>query len=160
MNNKNGFTLIELLAVIVVLAIVAVLAVSTVLPLGTEAREKAFRLEATNAVGSAEIALEAYNLGDFKFDGSSTAKCYNTTTKKMCYTIDSLIDLQYYDMDKGTFSGKVEIDLTDRKNPGYTLYFKKNDEFRFVNLKYKDYSKNGEIDNDTWSESYETCSCN
>ncbi len=160
--NKNGFTLIELLAVIVVLAIVATLAISSVLPLGTEAREKAFRLEATNAVKSAEMAKEAYDLGTFKLDTSNVNSCYNPSTKKMCFTISSLVDLQYYDLDeedKETFKGRVDINLTDRKNPVYTLYFKKNDEFRFVGLTTKNYTENGELDNAAWQDSYESCTC-
>ena len=161
--NKKGFTLIELLAVIVVLAIVLVLAVSTVLPLGNEAREKALRLEATNAVESAETAYNTYKLGEFKFTENATDKCYNSSTKTMCFTVASLIDLGYYDLeddDKENFKGKVVLDLTDSKNPSYTLYFKKNDEFRFVGLKRKNFTKKGELDNDAWQESYENCSCN
>ena len=45
-------------------------------------------------------------------------------------------------------------------NPTYTLYFKKNDEFRFVGLKFNDYTEDGELDNDDWEASYESCSCN
>ena len=162
MNNKKGFTLIELLAVIVVLAIVATLAISSMLPLGTEAREKAFRLEATNAVKSAKSAKETYDLGNLNLDSTNTDSCYNSTTKKMCFTIASLIDLGYYNLDeddKETFKGHIDIDLANSKKPKYTLYFKKNDEFRFVGLEHTNYDKNGEIDNDVWNESYESCSC-
>ena len=154
--NKNGFTLIELLAVIVVLAIVTALAMTTVLPLGGEAREKAFRVEATNAIKSATTAYEMYNLGQIKLDNSSTDKCYNSTTKNMCFTIDSLIDLGYYDMEKGTFTGSVIINTS---NDEYTLNLKKNDEFHFVGYNFKDYSKQGEINNEDWQETYNSCSC-
>ena len=160
--NKNGFTLIELLAVIVVLAIVATWAISSVLPLGTEAREKAFRLEATNGVESAEKAKETYDLGGLKLETTNVNSCYNPSTKIMCFTVSSLVDLQYYDLDaedKETFKGRVDINLTDRKKPVYTLYFKKNDEFRFVGLTTKNYTKHGDIDNASWDEKYETCTC-
>ncbi len=163
MNNQKGFTLIELLAVIVVLAIVTVLATSSMLPLGTETREAAFRLEATNAVKSAKTAKETYDLGNLNLDSTGTKSCYNKETKKMCFTIESLIDLGYYDLDdddKETFKGHIDIDLTNSKKPKYTLYFKKNDEFRFVGLNHTNYDKNGDIDNDVWNESYESCSCN
>ena len=162
MNNQKGFTLIELLAVIVVLAIVTVLATSSLLPLGTETREAAFRLEATNAVKSAKAAKETYDLGNLDLEKSNTNSCYNNETKKMCFTIASLIDLGYYDLDpddKETFKGHIDIDLTNSKKPKYTLYFKKNDEFRFVGLNHTNYDKNGDIDNDVWNESYESCTC-
>ena len=162
MNNQKGFTLIELLAVIVVLAIVTVLATSSLLPLGTETREAAFRLEATNAVKSAKAAKETYDLGNLDLEKSNTNSCYNNETKKMCFTIASLIDLGYYDLDpddKETFKGHIDIDLTNSKKPKYTLYFKKNDEFRFVGLNHTNYNENGDIDNDLWNESYESCSC-
>ena len=160
--NKKGFTLIELLAIIALLAIVIILALSILLPVGTEAREKSFRLEATNVIKGTENALKDYNSEKIALDESSTDKCYNNETKSICFTISSLIDLGYYNLDDGikeNFKGKVILDLTDN-NPTYTLYFKKNDEFRFVGLKYKDYSSNGELDNDDWEASYESCSCN
>lgn len=159
MNNK-GFTLIELLAVIVVLAIVMVLATTTVLPLMTTARENAFRIEATDVLNAAEAAKDLYYLGELKFGTTSAekqSKCMNTT--KMCFTVDSLIDLSIYKTEKGTFTGKVEIDITDPKKPVFTLYFQKGDEFRFVGLKYNSYKDDGTINNDTWKAAYNTCSC-
>lgn len=161
--NKKGFTLIELLAIIVLLAIVIILALSVLLPVGTEAREKSFRLEATNVIEGTEKALKDYNSEKITIDENSTDKCYNNETKNMCFTISSLIDLGYYDLEdeiKENFKGKVILDLTDSNNPTYALYFKKNDEFRFVGLKFKDYSNDGELDNDDWDASYESCSCN
>ena len=161
--NKKGFTLIELLAIIAVLAIVIILAISILLPVGTEAREKSFRLEANNVIDGTAKALKDYKEEKIKLDESSTDKCYNSETKNMCFTISSLIDLGYYDLEDGikdNFKGKVIINLTDSENPTYTLYFKKNDEFRFVGLKYKDYSNDGELDNDDWEASYESCTCN
>ncbi len=162
MKNKNGFTLVELLAVIVILGVITILATSTMLPMGTETRETAFRLEATNAIKSAKTAKETYELGTLNLASDNANSCYNPTTKKMCFTIASLIDLGYYNLDpddKETFKGHIDIDLTNNKKPKYTLYFKKNDEFRFVGLTHTNYAKNGEIDNDVWNESYESCSC-
>lgn len=159
--NKKGFTLIELLAIIALLAIVIILTLSILLPVGTEAREKSFRLEATNVIKGTEKALKDYNSQKFELDGSSTDKCYNAETKNMCFTIAALVDLGYYDLDdeiKENFKGKVILNGTDN-NPTYTLYFKKNDEFRFVGLKFNDYNKDGELDNDDWEASYESCVC-
>lgn len=162
MMNKKGFTLIELLAIIVVLAIIIILSLSVLLPIGTEAREKSFRLEANNVIKGTENALKDYNSEKIRLDESSIDKCYNGETKNMCFTISSLINLGYYDLEdeiKENFKGKVILDLTDSNNPTYTLYFKKNDEFRFVGLKFKDYTKKGELDNGDWEASFETCSC-
>lgn len=161
--NKKGFSLIELLAVIAMLAIIIILAISILLPVGTEAREKAFRLEATNVIDGADKAIKDYKEGKIEFEDGKTDKCYNSETKNMCFTISSLIDLGYYDLKdevKANFKGKVIIDLTNSDKPTYTLYFKKNDEFRFVGLQYKDYSNDGELDNADWVASYESCTCN
>ncbi len=159
MKDKRGFTLIELLAVIVVLAIVMVLAVTTVLPMMGQSREKAFRIEATNAVKYAGDAYDLFNLGEIDINKDSTKSCYNSTTNKMCFTIDELIDLQLYQVDKGIFLGKVDIDLTNRNQPIYTLYFKKNDEFRIVGEQFNTYVDYGELNNAAWDNKYNSCTC-
>ena len=158
MNNK-GFTLVELLAVIVVLAMVMVLAMTTVLPYMNDARENAFRIEAGNFVDASADAMELYYLGKVKFDNNNNS-CINDTGTKACFTVNKLVDLGLYTGDKETFQGKVMLDLTDKKNVQYTNYFKKNDEFRFVGLNYRDYSKNGTVNSDPWLDEYNSCSCN
>ncbi len=160
--KKNGFTLIELLAVIVVLAVVMVMATTTVLPYMSTAREDAFRLEASEAVNSASDVLNLYNLGEVKItdtDKSNKKACMNTTDKKACFTIEYLIDTGNYKAEKKTFSGKIEINLADKSNPAFTLYFKKNDEFKLINQTARDFSNNGLLSTDEWQESYAQCDC-
>ena len=157
--KEKRFTLIELLAVIVVLAIVMVLAVTNVLPMMSQSREKAFRIEATNAVQYAEDAFQLYKLNAIKLNTDSKKSCKNDEIKKMCFTIDELIDLQLYQVDKGIFSGHVDIDISDENRPKFTLYFKKNDEFRIVNQTFNSFVDNGTLDNAAWDESYNSCSC-
>ncbi len=155
MNNK-GFTLIELLAVIVVLAIVTVLATTTVLPYMSTAREDSFRIEATNAVSAAESAYDLSNIGqvDIKASGASCK-----STNKVCFTIAELYDLGIYKGDKETFSGKVEIDITNSKTPRFTLWLKKNDEFKIIGGTNRNYKDDGELSTDAWNDNYATCTC-
>lgn len=161
MKNNKGFTLIELLAVIVVLAIVMVLAITTVLPLMEQSTEAAFRVEATNTIKKADEALTMYNLQQIKLNEDSTQSCKSSDGKKMCFTVAELVNLQLYEIDTDTFKGKVDINLTNSKNPVYTLYFKKNAEFVLAEEEFKDYSKNGTLKLlSEWSDSYESCSCN
>lgn len=156
MKNNRGFTLIELLAVIVVLAVVMVMATTTILPYMSTARESAFRTEATDAVNSASNALNLYNLGELEVK-NDTNSCV-TRNKKACFTIDSLIDAGIYDTDKGTFEGKVVIDMTDPKNYTYTLYFKKGDEFILNGVTARNFQSNGELTQE-WADGNKTCSC-
>ena len=163
MKNNNGFTLIELLAVIVVLAIVMVLATTTVLPYMTEARESAFRIEATTVIDSAESAKDLYTLGKVKINNDSDS-CVDATTKKMCFTVDELITLGIYDGNKDDFDGKVLIENYNTNTPSYTLNLKKNSEFAIIGGTVKDYSNNtteggalGVVAN--WADANATCSC-
>ncbi len=170
MKNNKGFTLIELLAVIVVLAIVMVLATTTVLPYMSTAREDAFRIEASNAVDAADMVMNLYTLGEYTFSNDGTDKLTNSEdgTKTACFTIQKLIDVSAYsggnssseDEDtEPTFSGKVIVETKDKKK-SYTLYFKKNDEFKIIEGKTKDYTdKDIALQNaDNWTEEYSKCS--
>ncbi len=158
MKDIKGFTLIELLAVIVVLAIVMLLAVTTVLPMMSESRERAFRVEATNAVKFAEDAYRLHDLDAIKLNDDVKKSCISSDQKHMCFTIDELIDLQLYQVDKGIFEGRVDIDITSNK-PNFTLYFKKNDEFRIVGEQFNTYVDNGTLNNADWVDTYNSCSC-
>ncbi len=169
MKNNTGFTLIELLAVIVVLAIVMVLATTTVLPYMSTAREDAFRIEASNAVEAADMVMNLYTLGEYKFVGEGQDKI-NTSdgTTTACFTIQRLIDVSAYsggnsasedEEAEPTFSGKVIIETKDKKK-SYTLYFKKNDEFKIIDGKTKDYTnKDIALQNiENWEDDYSKCS--
>lgn len=155
-NNNKGFTLIELLAVIIVLAIVMVLAATTVLPYMSTAREDAFRLEATNVITSAQNAIDLYNLKEIKLKNNENS-CKKDNT--ICFSVSELIDLGIYEGDKNVYSGSVIVDLTNSKIPSYTLYLKKNDEFKIVGGTHKNYKDNGVMSSENWSENYEKCSC-
>lgn len=74
-SKKNGFTLIELLAVIVVLSIIMVIAVYAIMPQVEKARKRAFAIEATGLIKSAEIFTTELALNG---EGVSTTGCYVT----------------------------------------------------------------------------------
>ncbi len=159
MKNNKGFTLIELLAVIVVLAIVMVLATTTVLPYMATAREDAFRIEASNAVEAADYAMSLYTIGDFTFTNDKDSKLETIEGgKKACFTIQKLIDTGAFKADPDTFEGKVIVETKDKKNE-YTLYLKKNEEFKIIDGKGNNYNKK-EIalqNADNWLETYSSC---
>lgn len=156
MKNNKGFTLIELLAVIVVLAVVIAIATTNVLPSMNIAREAAFRTETSFAVKSAEDAYYNYGLGAFKIN-NGTKSCVNTT--KVCFTIEELVDQGFSTLDKKTYKGKIELNLQDDKKVGYNVYLKKGDEYWFINEPFSDFSKNGDLNQGSWSEEAENCSC-
>ena len=158
--NKKGFTLIELLAVIIILAIVTLIGATTVLPYMSDAREKAFNVEAHNVVSSAKRAMELYNLGEITLtsdtvcsdDKDPCLKCYKSSDKSTCFSVLGLINLGIYDADKFTFTGKVVFD----ENGDYTLYFKKNNEFKIVGAK----NAYTITTTDSWvDEEYNVCNC-
>ena len=159
MKNKKGFTLIELLAVIVVLAIVMVLATTTVLPYMTQAREKAFRIEATSAVEAASNAYDLYTLNQISLGGSETTSCKRTNY--ICFTIAELVDLGLYEGDVTNYSGTVTIDTTNSKNPSYTLNFKKGTEYVLIGQTGKNFNDNGTLGNVAdWADDDEgQCTC-
>lgn len=158
MKNNNGFTLIELLAVIIVLAIVTVLGATTVLPYMSKARENAFRIEATEIVNSAKEALHLYDLSQIKLK-NNTASCKKANTNEYCFTVAELINLGIYDGDAGTFSGKIEANLVNSTAPIYTLYFKKNDEFKIIGENRENYKDYGNLSLATWEDEYSACNC-
>ena len=161
MKNNKGFTLIELLAVIVVLAIVMVLATTTVLPYMSTAREDAFRIEASNAVEAADMAMNLYTLGDYTFSNDDTDSLTTSEdgTKTACFTIQKLIDISAYNADKETFDGKVIVKTKD-KTKSYTLYFKKNEEFKIIGGETNNYNnKDIALQNtENWTDDYSECS--
>ena len=161
MKNKKGFTLIELLAVIVVLAIVMVLAVTTVLPYMNNAREEAFRIEATSLVDAAEKAKDLYTLNQVTIENSATNVDSCSSTNKICFTVKKLIDLGIYEGDVNSYSGKVEITNISSKTPTYTSSIKKNNEFKIIAGTAKDYTnKDTSLSTAEWKDEYAKCTCN
>jgi prepilin-type N-terminal cleavage/methylation domain-containing protein len=153
--NRKGFTLVELLAVIVILGIVTVIGVTTVLPYMRNAREDAFRFEATEVVKSAKRAIELINLGQANLSNDS-ASCYKDN--KYCFTISKLRNLSIYDTKNDAIIGKIEVTVNG-VNYSYNLYMTKGNEFKFINAQMEDYTKYGVLSLDAWDDSYESCSC-
>ena len=160
MKDKSGFTLIELLAVIVVLAIVMVLATTTVLPYMSQAREKAFRIEATSAVEAAANAYYLYSLNQISLGGSATTSCKKDNN--ICFTVAELVKLGLYEGDATNYSGTVTIDITNSKKPAYTLNFKKGTEYVLIGQTGKNFNDNGTLGNvSDWADADEgQCTCN
>ncbi len=156
MKNNKGFTLIELLAVIVVLAVVIAIATTNVLPTMNIAREEAFRTEATLLVKNAKEAYENYSLGAISVqnDNKSCVK-----ENKVCFTVQELIKVGASALNPDSYTGKVEMTIENGNVVGYNLYLKKADEYWFINQQFSDFSKNGKINEGTWSEEAEVCSC-
>ena len=155
MKNNKGFTLVELLAVIVVLAVITVIGVTTVLPYMRDAREKAFRVEATEIIKSAQKAVELADLGELSV-GSDTNSCVKNNT--YCFTVSELKQLAVYDSKSDAYVGKVLV-AVDGVNKTYTLYVKKSNEFRIIGSQMEDYTKYGVINNAAWESEYESCDC-
>lgn len=161
MINKKGFTLIELLAVIVVLAIVTVVATQSILPYMANARPDAFAIEASNVIKSAQDAYSFYNINEVRLkNNESSCRVGND----ICFTVKELIDLGIYEGDSDVFKGKVIIDITDSKDPEYTLFLSKGAEFRVTGSNEQNYVDNKmDIKDGGWTETetseYTRCIC-
>lgn len=158
MKNNSGFTLIELLAVIVILGVIMVIGTSSVLPLMGEAREKTFRLTATNVIKDSIDSKDLYSTGILSIENDNDS-CVNVSTKKMCFTINKLSSVKGSDLNENGYYGKVEIINYTDNNPTYKLYLRRGFEFRIVGEEFTDYTRNGTIDSTNWEDSFETCSC-
>jgi len=156
MKNNKGFTLIELLAVIVVLAIVMVLATTTVLPYMSDARQNAFKIEASNVISAVDNAKDLYNIGKIKMNSNAKISC--ATATKICFNVDELINLGIYEGDKNSYDGKITVANYNTPTPTYELYLKKNDEFKILGGTLKDYT-NASLSTGDWAASYTECSC-
>ena len=161
LQSKKGFTLIELLAVIVVLAIVTVIATQSILPLMKNAKIDAFATEASSIILSAKSVIDMHSLNKVDIDNDDNSCIHEN---KVCFTIDELIDLGVYEGNKDKFSGKVDIDISDRNNLKYNLFLEKTNEFNIINSSETDYSKNKNAINkggftEEDIEEYTVCSC-
>lgn len=178
MKSNKGFTLIELLAVIIILGIVSVIGATTVLPYMSKSREKAFRIEATEVVNSAQEAVRLIDLGQASLKDDENSSCivghdlYDEDENGIpiesswkpgttyCFTVEELIDLGVYTGDKNSLSGSVFVDSYDDNTPSrYTLYLKKNDEFKIIFGRESNYKDNGELSSEDWNDYYATCYC-
>lgn len=68
-KREQGFTLIELLVVCVIFGLLAAIAV----PAFLNQRTKAQDAEAKATAATAQVAIEAYGLGDDRYDGATVA---------------------------------------------------------------------------------------
>lgn len=152
--KNTKFDLFELFAIICLLASL-IITVTVTIPKFTRSREDAFRVEATRVIENTEEAIQRINNKKLSIENDSNS-CQNE--KKYCFTVKKLIELELYDGNPKHFSGKVEIDYTDTE-PAYTVFFKKNDEFKIIYGFRKSYIDFGQLSNDPWEEEYEICNC-
>ncbi len=151
---EKKFSFVELISLIVIIAVVVMFAISCALPKTREARESAFRLEATKMVAAAEKAVFNNKEGKLKIENNKNSY---KSDDIYCFTVKDLMDRELYSGNKKYYSGKVLIDYTDKDDPQYTVYFKKNDEFKIIGGFRKDYSDYGVLSVQTWNEDYESC---
>ena len=157
-SNKKGFTLIELLAVIVILAIITVIGITTILPYMQDARERAFKIEATNVVNAAKKAMDLISLDQLSVDSTGTESCKNAAGTTYCFTVEKLINLGIYTTgDKNAFSGKIIV--TPSNASPYNLYLKKNDEFKITGSTFENYTDINLPSSGDWASAYESCTC-
>ena len=156
MKEKGIFNITKLLAIIIVLLIVILVAATITLPSASKAREKAFRLEATNAVEGAENAIKKYKDNELTIN-NDTNSCRDTI--KYCFTVKELSRLDLYKGDSSKFKGKIEIYYDDESNHEYNVFFRKNDEFRIIGGFRKSYTEFGVLSIQMWNEDYEACNC-
>ena len=152
---KHKITMIEFLAIIVVFAFVLILIGVLFMPNTKETREKAFRVEATKVI---ESGLKAVNESkNNKIEIKNNEKSM-LNGNKYCFTIEELIDLKIYSGKKENYSGKVLVDLTNESRPQYSLFLKKNDEFKIIGGIMSDYNTNGVMSILPWNDDYSRCS--
>ena len=159
--NKKGFTLIELLAVIFILGIVSVIATTLVVRYISNTKIDSFAVEASNVIAGAKNAVQMSDLNKLDI-GNDEESC--KIGNRMCFTIDTLIELGVFKGNKEVYDGKVNIDISDKQNLKYKLYLEKKNEFNVVDSNVVDYSKNKDVINKgNFSgeeiEEYTICSC-
>lgn len=159
--NKKGFTLIELLAVIVVLAIVVLIGATTVLPYMRDARQRAFRVEATNVLRAAQKAYELEQLGKITVSDYEKDWCIARNGEHY-YTVVMLRQLGIYENKNDSLVGRVSIIANGSNNYSFKLWLKKGAEFRIIEGTESEYIDHGTLSTSAWDDSYsvvpENCS--
>ena len=153
--KNTKFTLIELIAVVVLLGMSIIIMSTITLPKMTNSREKAFRVETTKIVKATEKAIKDYKLSKFVVQNNSDSCAID---ERYCFSIKELVNLRYYDGNINHYSGKIEAYKSDDKL-SYSVYVKKNDEFKIIAGYREDYTENGLLSIESWNEDYEECNC-
>ena len=153
---EKRFTFIELISLIIIIAFIVIIAISCALPKTDEAREKAFRVEATKIVEAAEQAVNKSKEGSLEINNDAKSCKKNNM---YCFSVSELINKQLYSGSSSNYSGKIIIDYEDENKPGYSVYFKKNDEFKIIGGFRSSYIDFGVLSVQMWNDDYETCNC-
>ncbi len=152
-NESNNF--FKLLGIIIVLLLVIIIALLC-MPRMEEAREKAFRVEATRIIDGAKTATKDYTNGKINLNSNSSSCKKNN---EICFKISELNNLKYYKSSSSDYVGKVVIDISDTNNVIYYLYLKKSADLRIIGGFREDYVNMGTLAIEDWEEEYETCNC-
>ena len=151
-ENSNFFKLISVIIVLLLIVIIGILT----MPRMEEAREKAFRVEATRIIDAAKRTFKDYNSGKINLKNNSTSCKKNN---EICFKISELSNLKYYKASSSDYIGKVVIDASDNNNVMYYLYLKKSADLRIIGGFREDYVNMGTLSIEDWEEEYETCNC-
>ena len=152
---ERKFSKITLLSIIVILVIVIIGILTISLNDSLDVREKAFRVESTKIVKSAEEAINKYNNGSITVNNNDSSCKINS---KYCFTIAELVNLGIYSNSNSGYSGKIEIyENGDAAN--YSVYVRKGNEFKIIGGFRRDYTKYGVLSPENWKDEYESCSC-
>lgn len=151
---KENSKFIKLIGITIVLLLIVIIALLA-MPRMNEAREKAFRVEATRVVDAAKVAIKQYDNGKFKLSDNSLS-CRKGTN--YCFTISELEKLGFYKSSNDDYVGKVVIDVANT-TPQYYLYLKRSTDLKIIGGFREDYINMGTISIEMWEDSYETCNC-
>jgi hypothetical protein len=126
------------------------------MPRMEEAREKAFRVEATRIVDSAKVAINNYSNGSVALKNNSASCKINNT---YCFTVSELKKLNVYKSDNEDYAGKVIIDASNPNKPLYYLYLRKSADLKIIGGIREDYINMGVLAIEAWNDDYEVCNC-
>lgn len=152
-KDNNGF--LKLIGVIIVLLLVIIIGLLS-MPRMEEAREKAFRIEATRIIDSSKLLLKNYNGKKYVLKNNYLS-CRKDN--EICFNIEELKNTNLYKSGSDDYVGKVVIDLSDSSNQQFYLYLKKSYDLKIIAGFREDYVTMGTLSIEEWKEDYETCNC-
>jgi len=156
MNKDESKKIIKLLSIVIVLLFIIIMAL-VFMPGMNNAREKAFRIEATKIVDASKSVMKSFNDGIITFNENTSNSC--RMGNKYCFTISELKRLDKYKSDSDDYVGKIEVDLNNPDKPLYVLYLKKSYELKIIAGTREDYINMGVIAIEPWQEEFEKCNC-
>ena len=152
--NVNSNYIKFAVSFIIVLLIVIICLLS--IPNMKDAREKAFRIEATKIVDASKDTMSLILKRKAEI-GNDSNSCQNGAF--FCMNISKLKEYGTYIPDSDNYVGKVEVDYSSADNPVYILYLKKSADLKIIKGTRGDYINMGYISTLPWEEKYETCKC-